>query len=326
MSTKEIKDALAQMERSEQEEVYKFLKKILGYADPDRSTKEVPLSSVATRPSPGGSGSGIERISFGGVSLPDEIPLDPPSYKNMVDDDDEDDDDDDDACSLYRKVSSSPQRGQEKPKAKKSGGISVFDREWSASMTDFNPDTAKNVLQQYYQTFIHPSMTPTYIRHCGYSEVKFQIERGGETVSVKGYGKRAIEEEKNAALRAIVYLEQHNPRFRTLRLPSNARLQRDDDMETTGSSCVPGLSELNAATFLFHCRDIGVLAEVNRSPKAHAGGGFCGYTVLVVSNGRSSPEFKTPMHGRKKDAQNAADLQAAEWVVQNLHVRVPPTM
>jgi len=328
----QIKDAVTELTPDEQEQLYVFLQRLLGH-NPSGSVAPppvIPLTQFAQaqscpsgplpdkvavpyEPDVNGSGSsGKPKTTTGDVVRFEDDMVDDASSVTIKQDPhaDDDEEDDDAPCMSFNRP------------VKQERVVSVDDPDWDESLTDFNPDTAKNVLQQYYQTFVHPSMTPTYIRGVGYSTVQFQISRDGPQVTIKGYGKRAIEEEKNAALRAIVYLEKNNPRFRTLRLPANARIQKTNSGfgPAIGSS---GLTELNSANFLFHCRDVGVLASVDRKAKDVFGGGFSGCTTVVVSNGRVSQTFTSPMYGRKKDAQNAADLMAAEWVVNNLHVTVP---
>jgi len=143
---------------------------------------------------------------------------------------------------------------------------------------------------------------------------------------ITGRGRNKADSEKNAALRACVFLEQNIPEFQTLRLPANARLARDRGGATlgalqTGPGSDHGLTPLNAANFLYYCRDTGRLIVSAREPQENPGGGFIGRTVIDAKGRKKA--FQSGMRNRKKDAQNDADLLAAVWVVENLGIKVP---
>jgi len=245
--------------------------------------------------------------------------------------DEDDDSDDDDAFTALRKknIISKCAKSSTSKRKKTSSKNDPFSEEFDVSTTDFNPDTAKNTLQQYHQKFIHPSTTPTYVpksaRAGGFaSEVQFYVTRGGKVICITGYGQKKADSEKNAALRACVYLERNSPMFQALSLPANARVRCETSLFGTPSttSSVHGLTELNSACFLMHCVDTGSLANVRREPNPDPSGGFRAITRIFLIEGRSL-SFKSDNRMRKQEAQNEADLRAAVWVYKNLGVRVP---
>jgi len=326
---KDIKNTAVGLSHEELEELYEFFGKLLGRLTETPKPSHPPVASEDFIPVPKMQPSPDQYHS---ISSPFYID------RNGADDENDDDDDDDESSMMKKeRCSDSPSPSPKIFSISKATAKQVPNRcnpespEFDPQCTNFNPDAAKNILQQYHQTYINPATTPRYIPSSSFTlgsfsaDVHFLIEPGGTEKVITGIGRKTAEAEKNAALRACVYLEQNNPgKFKMLRLPANARLQSNGTVSSSSSGSMYGLSALNAAGFLFYCRDTGVLSQVIRTPSVSPGGGFIGKTQIVASGITHSSE--SSMHGRKQDAQNSADLKAALWVVENLGVRVPSGM
>ena len=268
---KEIMDAIMCLSRDEMIEVYQFLGERLGRStEVPKPIKQEPIFQEPEEP---------RRVTMDYIPLPRETDDsrmtdchyvsdgDSDEDDSDEDDSDEDDSDEDDSASPMRRCPAPDKsknllsRVSEDPKRrKKSSPSDPESSDFDASTTTFNPDAAKNILQQYHQSFINPATTPVYTAatYPGSAEVRFWIEAGGPEKRITGFGRNKAESEKNAALRACVFLEQNVPGFKTLRLPGNARIERNSEGSALGASrggaeSEYGLTPLNAANFLFHC-------------------------------------------------------------------------
>ena len=192
----------------------------------------------------------------------------------------------------------------------------------------YTRDTAKNIVQQYHQTFIDSTTTPKYeqawedpefmrLRYtAGFaSMLKLQLDSSHE-LKFCGTGSRKVEAEKDAALKACEYLEQTGRLEEMLgKGPSSKRPVQSSD----------GLTPENAAGYLMHCKNTFEVMNVERPDPMLCPGGFVAETIVVTNNGRKTFRNERP-HSKKKEARNDADYQAALWVRRETGVNVPGAM
>ena len=220
----------------------------------------------------------------------------------------------------------------ETPQTEAGAAVDVDDADVQACRIALNQ--AKNVLQQYQQTYISRRTLPEY-RPCSSKEARFccrlRFYRTDTTtpVEVVGLGAHKAEAEKNAALRACAFLYRNeHERFAALRLPPIAFATYNAQPTSAAQlKSRSGLTINNATSYLMHCQQTGAIKQLIRAePSPVPGGGFVANTMVVVTAGDVHTFDSDGACGRKKEAQNKSDLAAAEWVLSNLHVPIPVSM
>ena len=313
MTTEQIKDLLSTLSREEMEELYAFLGKKLAQPPP-------PVPQPPTPPTTEPAEAATTKVEAAEAVL---APL-PPGTGAMQDMFRED------PYSAGGAECDQPAEATPPP----AGGIAL--------------NQAKNVLQQYHQTYVSPLGVPQYElvdSHKGLfgfgwgyvAAVTVRAQIGAEPVVIKsGRHAKRIDAEKDAALRACAYLMEHEKeRFGALKLPraafsssSSSSSSSTSSVATRPGTCQPkyGLVTTNAPSYLMHCLQIRALDSVVREePVLSSSGGFVGKVVVVAAGMRH--EFKNDTaFCRKKDAQLDADLKAAIWVRENIGVPVPNSM
>lgn len=331
----QVKDVISTLEDEEKKELYNYLGELLNYGTPasvESTPKETPVPPCSCVKEDE-EDEAEENVRF---VISKEAPVEPGDAS----------DEESDAPQLLpprhqppvatMSAPPQPQPKEEKWFIDRTSQMS-FGAETRSEMpsalqtTRYTLDNAKNIVQQYHQTFINPKSTPEYRQAwedpdykgshytCGFATVlQLQLDPDQRPLKFYGTGTKKVDAEKNAALKACEYLEQTG---------------RLDEMLNKGSSSSKrpvqssdGLTPENAAGYLMFCKNTFVINDVER-PDAVAmpQGGFMAETVVIMPKGKQTFRTDRPRN-KKKEARNEADYQAALWVRRTTGVSVPGNM